>query len=154
MKEIWFAATFFHYYFTKFQSFSPCFGARIRSLDVATSTSVVTSADVASAIHWAVAQGADVVNLSLRFEGESQTLKHACSAAAKSGAIVVAAAGNENQGETFVYPASYDSVVSVAAVDVGYDIADFSQQNDQEELAAPDELAFLHRDGDDAPGDV
>ncbi|HSM26302.1 MAG TPA: S8 family serine peptidase, partial [Anaerolineaceae bacterium] len=38
---------------------------------------------------------------------------------------------------TYHYPASYDSVISVAALDQDYQIADFSQFNDQVELAAP-----------------
>lgn len=53
-----------------------------------------------------------------------------------SGILSVAAAGNS--GNTALsYPASYDSVVSVAAVDSAKLVATFSQQNSQVELAAP-----------------
>ena len=41
--------------------------------------------------------------------------------------------GNTNKS----YPASYDAVMSVAAVDEDKNIADFSQQNDQVDIAAP-----------------
>jgi subtilisin family serine protease len=52
------------------------------------------------------------------------------------GILSIAAAGNA--GDTsYSYPASHDSVVSVAATDEGNVVADFSQQNDQVELAAP-----------------
>lgn len=52
------------------------------------------------------------------------------------GLLSVAAAGNA--GDTSKsYPASHDSVISVAATDVTDTVADFSQQNDQVELAAP-----------------
>jgi subtilisin family serine protease len=52
------------------------------------------------------------------------------------GTLSIAAAGNA--GDTsYSYPASHDSVVSVAATDEGNVVADFSQQNDQVELAAP-----------------
>ena len=91
-------------------------GCTILSLDVATSSGVITAANVASAINWAVARGAKVINLSLRFSAESQTLRDACNAAYDAGALLVAAAGNENQGDAPVYPASYDCVLGVGAV--------------------------------------
>ncbi len=56
-----------------------------------------------------------------------------------SGILHVAAAGNE-QLETpgaLSYPASYSSVISVAAVDSDLAIADFSLQNSAVEVAAP-----------------
>jgi serine protease len=52
------------------------------------------------------------------------------------GLLSVAAAGNAGNTEKS-YPASHDSVVSVAATDVNDVVADFSQRNDQVELAAP-----------------
>jgi serine protease len=52
------------------------------------------------------------------------------------GVLSIAAAGNA--GDTsYSYPASHSSVVSVAATDINNVVADFSQQNDQVELAAP-----------------
>ncbi len=91
-------------------------GCTILSLDVATSSGVITAAKVASAINWAVVRGAKVINLSLRFSAESQTLRDACNAAYDAGTLLVAAAGNENQGDAPVYPASYESVIGVGAV--------------------------------------
>ena len=53
-----------------------------------------------------------------------------------AGVLSVAAAGNA--GKTALsYPASYNSVVSVAAIDANKVVADFSQKNSQVELAAP-----------------
>jgi len=123
------------------------FGCALLSLDVATSAGVVTTADVASAINWAVARGADVVNMSLRFSGASQTLQNACDAAAAAGVLLVAAAGNENQGDLPVYPASYDSVIGVGAVmDDGAARAPFSNYNNLQknlvELVAPGSTVF------------
>ncbi|MDF1514880.1 MAG: S8 family serine peptidase, partial [Anaerolineae bacterium] len=52
------------------------------------------------------------------------------------GILSIAAAGNA--GDTSMsYPASHVSVISVAATDINNVVADFSQQNDQVELAAP-----------------
>ena len=52
------------------------------------------------------------------------------------GILSVAAAGNAGTTQKS-YPASHNSVISVAATDVNNVVADFSQQNDQVELAAP-----------------
>ena len=52
------------------------------------------------------------------------------------GFLVVAAAGNAGDS-TYSYPASYPTVLSVAAVDSKEKWAEFSQFNDQVELAAP-----------------
>ena len=52
------------------------------------------------------------------------------------GILSVAAAGNDGSTNPF-YPGSYDSVISVAAVDQNNVVAGFSQKHDQVELAAP-----------------
>jgi serine protease len=54
----------------------------------------------------------------------------------KDGILLIAAAGNGGNTQ-HSYPASYASVVSVAAVDAEQKKADFSQSNNQVELAAP-----------------
>jgi subtilisin family serine protease len=54
----------------------------------------------------------------------------------EEGVLSIAAAGNGGDDKAH-YPASYESVVSVAAIDATYTVADFSQFNDQTELAAP-----------------
>lgn len=92
------------------------YGCKLMSLDVASTSSVITSADVVSAVDWAVARGADVINLSIAFRACSQALGDACRNAVETGVVVVAAAGNEGQGELPVYPASYEGVLGVGAV--------------------------------------
>jgi subtilisin family serine protease len=52
------------------------------------------------------------------------------------GILSIAAAGNGGTS-AFSYPASYDSVMSVAAIDSSKVVADFSQFNSQVEIAAP-----------------
>ena len=80
--------------------------------------------------------GADVVSMSLGGTFKSRSEQKAFDAAAGKGILSIAAAGNDGNTRKS-YPASYDSVVSVAAIDSAKVIADFSQQNDQVELAAP-----------------
>ncbi len=84
--------------------------------------------DVAAAINWAVANGADVINLSLGGgEGDLLTQK-AVNNAVANGVVVVAAAGNS--GARFdqypSYPAAFDSVLSVASHDQGRSRSGFS----------------------------
>jgi subtilisin family serine protease len=101
--------------------------------------------------HWAYASslidalnrctsgGADIVSMSLGCTGtycRSTAEQAAYDQAYANGVLSIAAAGNDGTGN-FSYPASYGSVVSVAAVDSSGTVASFSQKNDQVELAAP-----------------
>lgn len=80
--------------------------------------------------------GAKVVNMSLGGSSSSQTEANAMTNFYNGGMLLVAAAGNG--GNTALsYPASYDAVVSVAAVDSNRNLASFSQRNAQVEIAGP-----------------
>ena len=80
--------------------------------------------------------GARVINMSLGGDFASTVEASAFQNLYEAGVLSIAAAGNDGNTR-HSYPASYDSVVSVAAVDSGKLVADFSQQTDQVELAAP-----------------
>ncbi|MEJ2523708.1 MAG: S8 family serine peptidase [Gammaproteobacteria bacterium] len=82
-----------------------------------------------------------VVNMSLGGSFKSRTEDRAFSQAYNRGVLSVAAAGNDGNTRKS-YPASYDSVVSVAAVDEQGIVASFSQQNDQVELSGPGVLVL------------
>jgi serine protease len=77
-----------------------------------------------------------IVNMSLGGSIKSRTEQRAFGNAYNAGVLSVAAAGNDGSNRNS-YPASYDSVISVAAVDSALAVADFSQQNSQVELAGP-----------------
>ncbi|GAB2919428.1 S8 family serine peptidase [Rheinheimera gaetbuli] len=94
------------------------------------------SSTLAQAVDTCVQNGSTVINMSLGGAGSNVTERNAMQAAFDSGVLLIAAAGND--GNTAMsYPASYDSVVSVAAVDDSRTLADFSQRNAQVELAGP-----------------
>ena len=94
------------------------------------------SSTLASAVNTCVTNGATVINMSLGGAGSSTTESNAMQAAFDQGVLLIAAAGND--GNTAMsYPASYNAVVSVAAIDKNKVLADFSQRNTQVELAAP-----------------
>ena len=71
---------------------------------------------LAYAIEWAVDHGADVINMSLGTEFDSQVLRDVVAQAAGEGVVLVAAAGNSDV-TTVQYPAGYPGVIGVTAVD-------------------------------------
>ena len=93
------------------------------------------TSDVASCIVDLADKGARVISLSLGGVGTT-TLQDAVQYADGAGALLVAAAGNEGDA-TIEYPAGYDEVVSVAATDAAAQRAEFSNANDDVEVAAP-----------------
>ena len=98
-----------------------------------------TASNLVNAIYTCRDNGADVISMSLGGSSSSRKEQRAFDTLYAGGILSIAAAGNE-QEETpgaYEYPGSYDSVVSVAAVDSALNVADFSQQNDQVEIAGP-----------------
>ncbi|MDW7755660.1 MAG: S8 family serine peptidase [Brevefilum sp.] len=95
-----------------------------------------SASNLVDAIYSCRDNGADVISMSLGGTFKSRTEEQAFNALYDAGILHVAAAGND--GNTRLsYPASYSSVISVAAINSDLNIADFSQQNSAVELAAP-----------------
>ena len=94
-----------------------------------------SGSDVAACIGWALRQRAKVISMSLGGP-DSRALRAAVDAAAQSGALVIAAAGNDGTSAR-QYPAAYGSVVSVAATSRNGQRAQFSNFNADVEIAAP-----------------
>lgn len=80
--------------------------------------------------------GAQVVNMSLAGSSYSSYENAMFNYLYSQGLLLVAAAGNSG-GTAYAYPASYDSVISVGAVDQNNVVASFSRKNDKVELVAP-----------------
>src|SRR5439155_8404190 len=79
---------------------------------------------------------ANVINMSLGGGGFDQTFQDAITAARNAGVVIFAAAGNSGTTEE-EYPASFDGVVSVAAVDRNAARTSYSNHNAAVDLAAP-----------------
>lgn len=94
------------------------------------------SSDLVDAANRCAQAGAKVINMSLGGSFSSQTEAAAFQRLYDGGVLHIAAAGNDGNTR-HSYPASYDSVVSVAAVDQNKALASFSQRTNQVELAAP-----------------
>lgn len=80
--------------------------------------------------------GAKVINMSLGGSTASRTEETAFNNLNAAGILSIAAAGNDGNTRKS-YPASYASVMSVAAIDSTKALATFSQRNDAVEIAAP-----------------
>ncbi|EKE77049.1 S8 family serine peptidase [Gallaecimonas xiamenensis] len=92
--------------------------------------------DLVAAIQQCEAAGANVISMSLGGGGSSTTERNAMDSAYNDGVLIVAAAGNDGNS-SLSYPASYNNVVSVAAVDSSGTRASFSQYNSQVEISGP-----------------
>lgn len=95
--------------------------------------------DVVSGIEWAITNHLNILNMSFGGTSSSRTLKAAVDKAYNSGILLVASAGNNgyNSKGTITYPAAYDSVIAVGAVDQQNNRASFSSVGRQLELMAP-----------------
>ena len=91
-------------------------GAKILPVKVMNSSGSGASSALAEGIVYAADHGAQVINLSLGGAGYSQTVQDAVDHAWSRGAVVVAAAGNNNSSLPF-YPAWYAHVIAVASID-------------------------------------
>lgn len=117
-----------------------------------------TSYDVAQAVRFAAglpndsgtlpAQRADIINLSLGGEGFSQISQQLYRDLRQRGIFVVSSAGNEASTAPG-YPAAYDSVISVSAVDIQRQITSYSNRGATIDIAAPggDSSADINGDG-------
>ena len=92
--------------------------------------------DLIEAVNQCKNAGATVISMSLGGGASSTAERAAFDSAYASGILNVAAAGNDGNSN-MSYPASYGSVMSVAAVDSSGNVANFSQYNSQVEIAAP-----------------
>ncbi len=98
--------------------------------------------DAIAALDWAVAEGLQVTNHSYSSDRKpGRAVQAAFDNAAAAGMISVAAAGNSGtasaKGNSVEYPAGYESVIAVAAVDAADVRASFSSSGGAVELAAP-----------------
>ncbi|MCZ7382873.1 MAG: S8 family peptidase [Candidatus Methanoperedens sp.] len=97
--------------------------------------------DVIEGIDWAVQNDMNVVSMSLGTAAYSQALNDSTANAYKAGILLVAAAGNGGDGnlstDDVLYPAKFDSVIAVSAVDYNNIAPVWSADGTEVELAAP-----------------
>jgi subtilisin family serine protease len=91
--------------------------------------------DVIEGLDWAVANGMQVVNMSLGTSQNVLSFHEAIIRAYNAGVVIVAAAGNS--GGAVSYPAAYPEVIAVSATDQNNQIASWSSRGPEVDLAAP-----------------
>jgi subtilisin family serine protease len=110
-----------------------------RVLDTSGSGSM---SDVIEALQWCQLRGAHIASLSLGSPKSSAADKAAFDAAWAGGMISIAASGNAGNNNPsapppVIYPAAYDSVIAVGAVDSAGQHPTFSQTGEHLRLVAP-----------------
>ncbi|MGD2108027.1 MAG: S8 family serine peptidase [Phycisphaerae bacterium] len=103
----------------------------------------------AAGIEWAVDHGADIINVSLQWCGDTQVMADAVNYAYDNGVLVVSAAGNQSFWEDYcvgemqiTYPAHYENSMAVTATDEGDVLASFSNFGDETDVCAPGDAVY------------
>ncbi len=99
------------------------------------------------------ARRADVINMSLAGGGFSSFDQAIYNTVSESGVIIVAAAGNDASSQ-FAYPASYDGVISVSAVNINRARASYSNFGSRVDVAAPGGDGFTNDVNGDGIADL
>lgn len=110
--------------------------AELISIQVMDSNGIGDSFTLAEGIVKAVESGASIISMSLGSYGYSSDLENAVNYAAANGVALVASAGNDGLNAT-PYPARFENVIGVAAIDADGQRADFSNYSPSIDIAAP-----------------
>ncbi|MBW1600445.1 S8 family serine peptidase, partial [Streptomyces sp. JJ38] len=111
-------------------------GARIHPVRIVGGVESTTENTLAAGIDAAVDAGARVLNLSFALPVDREPVREAVRRAVAADVVVVAAAGNEGTTDVPMYPAAYDGVLAVGAVDARGEPVEQSNQADWVDIAA------------------
>jgi len=113
------------------------FNARIMAINSGSKTADNSIAHSYEGVLYAARNGADIISCSWGRSGSpSQFEQEVIDEAVANGAVVVAAAGNNNSNANY-FPAQYNGVFSVAAVDENDNKASFSNYGHRIDVSAP-----------------
>lgn len=112
-------------------------GCRILPVKVARNSSDGRQLSASSdGVFYASRSGADIINMSFGNYTGSQVMAMVIAEAAEAGAVLVAAAGNDNSEDPF-YPASFPEVINVGAIDANDLRTSFSNYGSTIDVMAP-----------------
>lgn len=116
----------------------------VYSAKVLDSSGYGSLSDVLSGIDWAMDKGIRTMNMSLGTPTDSDILQETVAKARDKGFLIISAAGNEGNNQdgsceeqNVLYPAKYDSVLSVSAMNENEKIAAFSSVGNEVDIMAP-----------------
>ncbi|MHC4425946.1 MAG: S8 family peptidase [Planctomycetota bacterium] len=126
------------------------FGCSIMPVKVMDGMGMGNYFDIASGIHFAVDNGANVINMSLGGPADSATLRNAVAFAYERGVTVVCAAGNDFlSGNAVTYPAAYDDYcIAVGATRYDETRAYYSNTGSYLDIVAPGGDMLVDQNGD------
>ena len=90
--------------------------------------------------------GADIINVSLGIQKDTDALREAVEYAARNNVAVISAVGNGGKTGKPYYPAAYDAVLAVGSCDRDGNQSDFTQ-NGAEVLAPGEDIMLASRNG-------
>ncbi len=111
-------------------------GAELYALKILDGKGSGGEANAIAAIEWAVLNGLDLVNMSFGSSIGSAAFQRMINVASMKGLSMVAAAGNDG-GYYASYPAAFENVIAVAAVDKNLQHAEFSNIFPANDISAP-----------------
>jgi subtilisin family serine protease len=103
---------------------------------------IASTVSLVRALDWLMSSGVEVVNISLAGPS-NRLLEAALNRAREKGVMILAAAGNGGPAAQPMYPAAYDSVVAVTAVDATGQVFRLANRGEYLDLAAPG-VSLLH----------
>jgi len=112
------------------------------------------SVEIAAGIVYAVDQGANVINLSLGGYIESEARYQAIQYALDNDVTVVASVGNQGFTNAITFPAAYDGVIAVGAVNMSGEVPRYSNRHPAIDLLAPGGDLSKDDDGDGVPDGI
>jgi hypothetical protein len=110
--------------------------SNILSIRITDSEGASDSFTLAQGILEAADAGSKIINISMGSYGNSSVVLEAVQYAQEKGAVIVASAGNEGL-DNIAYPAAYDGVISVGAVEANGEHLDFSNSAESLDVVAP-----------------
>ena len=126
------------------------FGCRVLPVKVMDRSGFAAYSSIAEGIHFAVEQGARVVNISIVGSQPSGALQEAIDFAWSNNVIVVASAGNYANSVP-QYPAACDHVLAVSATEPDGSLAWFSSFGTNVTLSAPGDAIWTTQNDTNAP---
>lgn len=113
--------------------------AEISSVRILNQENKATLSRVITGIYWCIENDIDIINMSIGTSIRSEAMHYAIKKADEAGIIMVAAAGNGGTGADVEYPAAFEEVIAVGAVDIKGEKTLESATGNEIELVAPGE---------------
>lgn len=93
--------------------------------------------DIIEGLDWLIRRQVSIINMSFSTSNTNNTLSKAIMAAHNHGIVLVAAAGNDGNSSPVDYPARFDEVIAVSAINKKDELANFSCTGPEIDFCAP-----------------